>query len=79
MIPPLCLGVKPEHKVLDMCAAPGQKTSQLIEAVHAVPNPSTTRQRWWLLVCSWWVVTGVRAFGERLTLACRWVLYQVAL
>lgn len=35
MIPPLLLGVEPHHKVLDMCAAPGSKTAQLIEALHA--------------------------------------------
>ncbi|KAJ3192353.1 tRNA (cytosine(34)-C(5))-methyltransferase [Irineochytrium annulatum] len=35
MIPPLFLDVKPEHFVLDMCAAPGSKTAQLIEALHA--------------------------------------------
>merc|ERR1712142_874205 len=35
MIPPLVLDVKPHHKVLDMCAAPGSKTAQLIEAVHS--------------------------------------------
>jgi len=35
MIPPLVLDVKPEHKVLDMCAAPGSKTAQLIEALHS--------------------------------------------
>lgn len=35
MIPPLLLDVKPHHAVLDMCAAPGSKTAQLIEAVHA--------------------------------------------
>jgi len=34
MIPPLVLGVEPHHKVLDMCAAPGSKTAQLIEALH---------------------------------------------
>jgi len=38
MIPPLVLDVKPHHKVLDMCAAPGSKTAQLIEAVHAVED-----------------------------------------
>jgi len=38
MIPPLVLGVEPHHKVLDMCAAPGSKTTQLIEAVHDLPN-----------------------------------------
>ncbi|TMW56363.1 hypothetical protein Poli38472_006373 [Pythium oligandrum] len=35
MIPPLVLGVEPHHKVLDMCAAPGSKTSQLLESLHA--------------------------------------------
>lgn len=35
MIPPLVLDVKPHHAVLDMCAAPGSKTAQLIEAIHA--------------------------------------------
>ncbi len=34
MIPPLVLDVQPHHKVLDMCAAPGSKTAQLIEAIH---------------------------------------------
>ncbi len=38
MIPPVVLDVKPHHKVLDMCAAPGSKTAQLIEAVHAVED-----------------------------------------
>ncbi|KAI9287495.1 S-adenosyl-L-methionine-dependent methyltransferase [Umbelopsis sp. AD052] len=35
MIPPLLLKVKPHQWVLDMCAAPGSKTAQIIEAVHA--------------------------------------------
>jgi len=35
MIPPLVLDVQPHHKVLDMCAAPGSKTTQLIEALHS--------------------------------------------
>lgn len=34
MIPPLLLEVKPNHKVLDMCAAPGSKTAQVLEALH---------------------------------------------
>lgn len=40
MLPPLLLDVKPEHTVIDMCAAPGSKTAQLIEALHAVPEPT---------------------------------------
>jgi len=39
MVPPLLLGVQPHHRVLDMCAAPGSKTSQLVEALHAGVEP----------------------------------------
>ena len=35
MIPPLLLKVKPSHRVLDLCAAPGSKTFQLLEMLHA--------------------------------------------
>ncbi|KAF8271861.1 S-adenosyl-L-methionine-dependent methyltransferase [Lactarius quietus] len=35
MLPPLFLGVEPHHIVLDMCAAPGSKTSQLLESLHS--------------------------------------------
>ncbi|KAJ2660793.1 tRNA (cytosine-5-)-methyltransferase ncl1 [Coemansia sp. RSA 1200] len=35
MVPPLLLDVQEDHYVLDMCAAPGSKTAQLIEALHA--------------------------------------------
>ncbi|VEU21708.1 DEKNAAC102653 [Brettanomyces naardenensis] len=38
MIPPLFLDVKPSHYVLDMCAAPGSKTAQLIEALNSSEN-----------------------------------------
>lgn len=34
MIPPLFLDVKPHHRILDMCAAPGSKTFQLLEGLH---------------------------------------------
>ncbi|CAM9854109.1 unnamed protein product, partial [Choristocarpus tenellus] len=33
MLPPLFMDVKPGHLVLDMCAAPGSKTAQLMEMV----------------------------------------------
>ncbi|CAL1584419.1 unnamed protein product [Knipowitschia caucasica] len=42
MIPPLLMKIEPHHKILDMCAAPGSKTTQLIEMLHAdmdVPFP----------------------------------------
>ncbi|PGH09194.1 hypothetical protein AJ79_05723 [Helicocarpus griseus UAMH5409] len=35
MIPPLLLDVRPGMTVLDMCAAPGSKSAQLMEMVHA--------------------------------------------
>ena len=34
MLPVLVLGVEPHHTVLDMCAAPGSKTAQIIEQLH---------------------------------------------
>jgi len=34
MIPPLLLDVKPHHRVMDLCAAPGSKTAQIIEQLH---------------------------------------------
>ncbi|KAI8811757.1 S-adenosyl-L-methionine-dependent methyltransferase [Cladochytrium replicatum] len=41
MIPVLFLDVQPHHYVLDTCAAPGSKTGQIIEALHAeTDNPS---------------------------------------
>lgn len=35
MIPPLLLDVRPGMTVLDLCAAPGSKSAQLIEMLHA--------------------------------------------
>lgn len=35
MVPPLFLNVQSHHFVLDMCAAPGSKTAQLLEGLHA--------------------------------------------
>ncbi|KAH8681136.1 S-adenosyl-L-methionine-dependent methyltransferase [Xylariales sp. PMI_506] len=34
MIPPLLMDVKPGHTVLDLCAAPGSKSAQLVEMIH---------------------------------------------
>lgn len=46
MIPPCFLDVHPDHFVLDLCAAPGSKTSQLLEAVRCIascgPSPFVT-------------------------------------
>ena len=35
MIPPLLLDVRPGMTVLDLCAAPGSKSAQLLEMIHA--------------------------------------------
>ncbi|KAI1430373.1 NOL1/NOP2/sun family protein [Xylaria sp. FL1777] len=35
MIPPLVMDVKPGMKVLDLCAAPGSKSAQLLEMIHS--------------------------------------------
>ena len=35
MIPPLVMDLKPGMTVLDLCAAPGSKSAQLIEMIHA--------------------------------------------
>ena len=35
MIPPLLIDVKPGMTVLDLCAAPGSKSAQLMELIHA--------------------------------------------
>ncbi|KAG5637196.1 hypothetical protein H0H81_005409 [Sphagnurus paluster] len=42
MLPPLFLEVEPHHKVIDMCAAPGSKTAQLLEALHAKDSITST-------------------------------------
>ncbi|KAF5380127.1 hypothetical protein D9615_006115 [Tricholomella constricta] len=42
MLPPLFLEVEPHHKVMDMCAAPGSKTAQLLEALHAQDSVTAT-------------------------------------
>ena len=35
MIPPLVMGIKPGMTVLDLCAAPGSKSGQIMELLHA--------------------------------------------
>ncbi|KAK9285850.1 hypothetical protein L1049_025051 [Liquidambar formosana] len=41
MVPPLFLDVCPDHFVLDMCAAPGSKTFQLLEIMHQSTKPGS--------------------------------------
>ncbi|CAG2179538.1 unnamed protein product, partial [Oppiella nova] len=40
MIPALLMDIKPGHRVLDMCAAPGSKTAQIIEMLHSEDGSS---------------------------------------
>lgn len=35
MLPPLLLDIKAHHAVLDLCAAPGSKSAQIVEMLHA--------------------------------------------
>ncbi|KDR72476.1 hypothetical protein GALMADRAFT_252559 [Galerina marginata CBS 339.88] len=42
MLPPLFLEVEPHHRVMDMCAAPGSKTAQILEALHAHDTTTST-------------------------------------
>ena len=37
MVPVRCLDIEPHHVVLDMCASPGSKTGQVLEALHSSP------------------------------------------
>lgn len=38
MIPPLLMNIKEDSKCFDMCAAPGSKTSQMVEYLHSSGN-----------------------------------------
>ena len=52
MIPPFFMDVKSYHRVLDMCAAPGSKTAQLLEMLSADTEPSKIGAVLWLLFFS---------------------------
>lgn len=45
MIPPLLLDVQPHHYVLDVCAAPGSKSVQLLEALQMPRESSSSTNR----------------------------------
>ena len=54
MLPPLLLDVQPTDIVLDMCAAPGSKTFQLLERVHGhsgfvIANEADSRRAYMLV------------------------------
>lgn len=51
MIPPLLLDVQPGMTALDMCAAPGSKSVQILEALHA-PGASTDPAHQGLLIAN---------------------------
>lgn len=42
MLPPLLLQVEPGQRVLDLCAAPGSKTSQILEKLVSNTGPSSS-------------------------------------
>ena len=44
MIPPLVMDLKPGMTVLDLCAAPGSKSAQLIEMVHGGEEERTRQE-----------------------------------
>ncbi|VEL26174.1 unnamed protein product [Protopolystoma xenopodis] len=35
MLPPLVMDIRAHHAVLDLCAAPGSKSAQIVELMHA--------------------------------------------
>lgn len=35
MIPVSLMKIEPHHQILDMCASPGSKTVQILEALHS--------------------------------------------
>jgi multisite-specific tRNA:(cytosine-C5)-methyltransferase len=46
MIPPLLLDVQPHHKVIDLCAAPGSKTAQILEALNVTEKTADGVPKW---------------------------------
>ena len=46
MIPPLLLDVQPHYKVIDLCAAPGSKTAQILEALNTTDRNEDGSPRW---------------------------------
>jgi tRNA (cytosine34-C5)-methyltransferase len=42
MAPVSLLGIEPHHVVLDLCASPGSKTQQVLDAMHAQPGCEPT-------------------------------------
>mmetsp|Transcript_23203 Transcript_23203/g.30241 ORF Transcript_23203/g.30241 Transcript_23203/m.30241 type:complete len:746 (-) Transcript_23203:98-2335(-) len=45
MIPPCVLQVEPHHLILDMCASPGSKTTQMLEVIQNSAKSSGTEPR----------------------------------
>ena len=66
MVPPMFMDVQHDSYVLDMCAAPGSKTSQLMELMGAAAlaagqpvsmcalRAAGRRMLWWASVDRWW-------------------------
>jgi hypothetical protein len=45
MVPVLCLDIEPHHAVLDMCASPGSKTSQVTFSQRYLPPSSLPHKK----------------------------------
>ena len=44
MLPPVALDIQPHHRVLDMCAAPGSKTAQMLEIIASSSSSKDQQQ-----------------------------------
>ena len=69
MIPPLLLDVRSHHAVLDLCAAPGSKTAQLVELLHSDGKLDTSSQSV--------VPSGVVVANDRDNDRCYMMIHQV--
>jgi 16S rRNA C967 or C1407 C5-methylase (RsmB/RsmF family) len=52
MIPPLLLDVRPQQKVIDLCAAPGSKTTQILEMLNSNTYLDTSEQENGLVIAN---------------------------
>jgi multisite-specific tRNA:(cytosine-C5)-methyltransferase len=70
MVPPLLLDMKPDQSVIDLCAAPGSKSAQLLEALANSPNPTHSLSAGGLVIANdtdisrcWMLAHQLRRFG----------------
>lgn len=85
MIPPLLLQCKPHHLILDMCAAPGSKTAQLLEFLHAsksasplIPMPTQELTFFLFFCCCWEIVSaGLVVANDADAKRCHLLVHQL--